>query len=256
MSKSLCLVLTLLCLLAAAPMVALAQQQEPPIFTFVAEWDVPRAQWGDYTAFGEKNARPVQDRLAADGTLMNWGNYATTVHEEKGITHGVWYTAHSVAGIEKALGEFLKLPPNPAVFGARHQDYLLRSLIHRGRATSASSAYLWVSITVVQPGKGQQWREHWEKYSKPTYDELFSNGTISEYTVYVEHVHNHDPAMRYVVYVAPTADGVDKVRAAFAALEQKRSGEENRAIGAAFAEVTVPGTHRDYFARVSTYWHK
>lgn len=256
MSKRICFVLAVVCLLAATPRLSSAQQQEPPVFTFVAEWDVPRAQWADFTAYGEKNARPVLERLSADGTLMNWGSYATIVHEQKGITHGVWYTASSIAGIEKALGEFVKLPPNAAMAGAAHSDYLLRSLIHRGHTTAASSAYLWVSITQVQPGKGEQWRELWEKYVKPTFDELFANGTISEYSIYVEEVHTHDPNLRYVAWVTPRADGVDKVDAAYRALVEKYSKEERRAIGEAFAQATVPGAHRDYFARVSTYWHK
>jgi len=255
MSKRIYLVLAVLLVGLLVPLVATAQQPEPPVYTFVALWNVPRAQWAEFTAFWEKNARPVLDRLQADGTIIGYGSFASVVHTEEGYTHGNFWETTSLAAVERALGELLKLPPNPASLGARHRDRLFRSLIYRARAASGSG-YVWVSATQVKPGKGREARELWEKYSKPTYDELLANGTISLYKLEVEHVHTESPGWRGVVYVAPSADAVDKVRAAFLALEQKRSSEENRAIGDAFAEVTVAGAHWDFFARVTNYAHK
>ncbi len=256
MSRRIYLVLAVLCMALLVPLVATAQQQETPVFTFVALWNVPRAQWAEFTAFAEKNNRPILERLLADGTLVGWGNFNTVVHTEDGYTHGGWFAATSIAGIERALGEFLKLPPNPATLGARHRDHLFRSLIYKARAASPTSGYLWVSTTQVKPGKGREWRELWEKYTKPVLDELQANGTLSSYFVEEEHVHTESPSWRYSGYVAPSADAVDKVWAAIVALGQKRTAEERSAIGDAFAEVTVAGAHRDFFARVSNYAHK
>ena len=256
MSRRIYLVLAVLCMALLVPLVATAQQQETPVFTFVALWNVPRAQWGDFTAFAEKNTRPILDRLLADGTLVGWGNFNTVVHTEDGYTHGAWFAASSIAAIERALGELLKLPPNPAALGARHRDHLFRTLIHRARTVNAANGYLWVSALQVKPGKGQEWRDLWEKYTKATYDELQANGTLASYEVEVEQVHTESPAWRFIVYVAPSADAVDKVRAAMAALGEKRSAEERRTISAAFEEVVVPGAHWDYFAHVQNYAHK
>ena len=71
-----------------------------------------------------------------------------------------------------------------------------------------------------------------------------------------EYVHTADPAWRHVVYVAPSADAIDKLNAAFQAASQKRSAEERRAIGDAFTSILVPGVHTDYFARVVSYASK
>ncbi len=256
MSKRVYLVLGVLLVALLVPFVATAQQPEAQSFTFVALWNVPRAQWAEFTAFWEKNTRPVLDRLLADGTIVGYGNFATVVHTEDGFTHGGWWETTSIAAVERALGELLKLPPNPATIGARHRDHLFRNVSFRARSMQATSGYLWVSVSQVQPGKAREWRELWDKYTKATYDELQANGTISGYWVEVEHVHTQNPGWRYIAYVAPSADAVDKVREAFAALERKRSPEENRAIGAAFADVIVPGSHWDYFARVTNYAHK
>ncbi len=257
MSKRVSLLLAMLALMLLAPLAASAQQQEPPTFTYVSEWAVPRAQWLEYQAAREKNTKPIFEKMLADGTIIGWGMYTTAVHDESGITHGVWYEATSIAALERVLGEFLKLPPSPMQLAAtKHHDYLLRSTLHRSKAASGSNGYLWVSSTQVQPGKGQEWRELWDKYTKPIYDELLADGTILGYWIDVEQVHTDNPNWRYVVYLAPNADAVGKVGAAFEAAGQKRGAEANRGIGRAFADVTVAGVHRDFFARVTHYAQK
>jgi hypothetical protein len=194
------------------------------------------------------------ERLLAEGALVSYGAFTSIVHETGGTTHGVWWEAPSIAGIMRVRDELLQQPPNPAMVAATgHRDYFLRSLIHRSRSVSPTSGYVWVSYNQVQPGKAREWRELWEKYTKPVFDELLANGTFSMYEVQVEQVHTDDPGGRFVVYVAPSADAADKVRAAFAALSQKRGEVETRAIAGAFADVTVPGTHRDFFAQVVIY---
>jgi len=253
--RSALLGLVALCLLAP-PGASAQQAEQPPLYTFVAQWTVPRAQWGEAAAFFEKTTRPVLERLTASGTLAGWGNTDTVVHQEDATTHGTWWTASSLAGIERAREELLKLPPNPAMASAKHRDYLLRSIIYNGKPAGPASGYLSVGSTKVQPGKGQQWREFWEKYTKPTYDELVADGTIAGYSVDVEQVHTDDPGWRFVVFVAPSADAVDKVNAAFQALFRKRGPEENRGIFATQAELTVAGVHRDSFARVPAYARK
>ena len=103
--------------------------------------------------------------------------------------------------------------------------------------------------------KGQEWRELFDKYNKPVYDELLANGTISAYWVEVEQVHTDNPNWRYVGYVAPT-DALNKVGAAFQAAGQKRGPDANQAVGRGFADVSVAGAHRDHFARVISYGQK
>ncbi len=235
-----------------APIGAAQQPQEPPAFIYVAEWGIPRAKWDEFTAYREKTSRPVLERHFASGTIVSWGNFAYIVHDESGITHGSWWTATSIAGIERVRDALVKLAPNPAVAGGKHRDYLLRTLMYRSGAVRPTSGYLWVNATLAQPGKGQEWRDLWEKYTKPTFDELLASGAISSYEVDVEQVHTEDPGWRYIVYIAPSAEGVDKVAGAIAALIQKRTAEENRTITAAFAAVTVPNAHRDSFMRVAT----
>lgn len=256
MSKASRLVLGVLCFALLVPALAQAQQAEPAVYTFVAEWVLPRDKWDQFNADWEKNSKPVLERLSANGTLVGWGTFAAVVHEDGNTTHGTWWAATSIAGIERARTELIK-QVNPTLGTAtKHFDYLLRSLVRGTRATGPASGYLWVSSSMVQPGKGQDWRAHWQKYSKPVYDQLLKDGTITYYALDVEQVHTQASGLRFVVYITPGADGVDKVNAAFQAASQKRSEEERRAIGSAFADMVVAGAHRDFFAWIASYWTK
>lgn len=249
-------VLLLVCLAVTLPQVVAAQQPPPPTgYTFVAEWNVPRDKWAEASAFTDKSMRPLYERLVADGTLVDYGVFETIVHDasENGYTHGVWFSATSFAAIEKARGEALKVPPAPALAAAKHHDYLLRTQVSKYKAGSGSGGYLGVNSSVVKPGKGAAWRALWDKYNKPVYNKLVANGTLTLYAVQTEFVVTADPGTRFVVAVTPNADGVDKVGAAFAAANQKRTQEERDAIGAAFADALVAGANRSYLARVSSY---
>ncbi len=241
--------------------IAAAQQpaappQEPPVYTYVASWGVPRQQWDAFTAYAQQNTRPVLERLAANGAIISWGIFSTYVHEIDGETHGVWWSAPTLAGIERARAELISRPPSPAITAAKHRDYLFRSLVHRSRTTQPTAGVLLVSESLVLPGKGQDWRQLWEKYNRPVLDQLFANGTLTSYELEVEQVHTTDPGMRFVVYTAPSMDAVDKVNAAIAAAGSSRTPEEQRTIGQSFLALIDGKAHRDYMASVSAYMYK
>ncbi len=250
--SSLVVAFLVLCLGLLEPVTVVAQQQEAPVYTFVALWAIPRAQWAEFGTWVEKT-QPVLERLFKDGTLVSWGRFETIVHTEEGYTHGAWWQSSNIAGIERTLIELLKLPPSPALTGARHRDYIYRSLVYRTKGGASGPAYLEVNATQVQPGKGREWRELFDKYTKPTLDELVGNGTISHYELQVEDYHTMNGGWRWSVTLLPNAEAIDKVNAAFRALGDKRSQEERDAIAAAFRDVTVPGAHSDYVARVTKY---
>ncbi len=235
-------------LLLALPVLA----QEAPVYTYLAHWNVPRAQWAEFIEFGEENAFPVLERMLADGTIVAWGSTVAVVHEQGGTTHEVYWAASSIAGIERAREELTKLPWSSVLSGAKHHDHLLQSLIHRGSTTDTTTGSLYVNIAKVRPGRGQAWRAVWEKYFKPTYDELLDNGTILAYEVSIQYVHTEDPRYRYVWYIAPSADAVDKVHEAYTAVFEK----EAPAIFAALSAVAIRSEHRDVFRRVLNYAHK
>jgi len=251
-------ILIVLCLLCLAPLALGAQEGEAPVYSYVAEWSVPRPQWGDFTYAFERVQRPVLEKALADGNLISWGVYTNIVHTPDGMTHGVWFSSATLAGLEKARTELIKQPPNQGMLAATmHRDYLLQSVFHRGKTTGPASGYLSVEGWLVKPGKGQEWRKLWEKNYKPIYDELLDNGTILAYGLDRESVHTEDPGWLYLYTVSPSAEAEDKVPATFRAAAEKWTEEERKALTQAFfLDLTVPEAHRDMWALLSAYAHK
>ncbi len=252
MTRQLPISIIVLLVLVLTPLASTAQQQEQTIYTYMAHWNVPRAQHAEATANVEQNVRPVMERMLADGTIESWGNEVRIIHNENGTTHGTWWAATSIAGLERVLEELAKLPPNSALDNAGHHDHLMQSIIHRGKTTALTSGYLYVAIDKVRPGRGQTWRQLWEKYFKPTYDELLDNGTILSYEVSSQYVHTEDPRWRYVWTVTPSAEAEGEVKAALDAVLEK----DRTAILAALNSVSIRSEHRDVFGRVLNYAHK
>lgn len=101
-------ILISLCLLCLAPLAVAAQEMEAPVYSYIAEWSIPRPQWGDYSYAFERVNRPILEKGLADGTLISWGSYTNIVHTEDGITHGVWFSSAKLAGLEKIRTELIK----------------------------------------------------------------------------------------------------------------------------------------------------
>lgn len=257
MKKGKSIAIVVCALAALLGSVAQAQQQEPTYYTYVAEWAIERTQWGEFVNHFERSSRPVLERMMADGTIVGWGAFESVVHVPGETTHGIWWVSRTIAGIERVRAELIRQDPGPALLSAKlHRDYFLSSELHQAKAGSGSGGYLSVSSYLMQPGKGSQWRQLWDKYRKPVLEELLANGTLLFYGIDSEDVHTTDPGLRFVVTVTPGAEAEDKIAAAFTAANSKRSPEERQAIGAAFADVLQPGTHRDFFARIIAWAHQ
>jgi hypothetical protein len=252
---------SLVCALALVAAVgstpAAGQAAESRIYTSVSEWVVPFDKSAEFEKELVDGGKPVVDRLVAEGVLTGWGCYATVVHQPDLNTHGCWISATSYADIAKAQAELAKIPVAPvwqSVTG--HWDYLLESLAQRGVKTTASSGYLSVHMYTVQPGKGQEWKAMWDKYSRPVLDDLMAKGHVLAYQVDVQWVHTHDPGQRYIAVVTPSAAAEDQVTAAFGAAWEKMSEADRAARRTASEGLVVPGAHRDYFARIIALGHR
>jgi len=253
MVKPMTVLLAALSLPALLPRPACSQQPDQPIYTFVASWAVPRAQWAEFATSWDENFKPVLDRMLADGTIVEWGRSEAVVHNPTGSTHTVWWAAPSLSGTQRALAQLIRLEPSPALLAAtKHEDVLLRSLVYRVRPGTVTAGYLQISYTQVQAGKGQEWRALWEKYSRPVLENLYENGAIAGYGIDVEHVHTGDPGGRFTWILFPNAEALDKAEAAFEAARQKNPMPSP----SPFLEVTVAGAHRDMLERVVHYVRK
>ena len=247
----------------ATPLMA---QDQPAVYTRVAFWNIDRQYWEGYQKNFEEYDQPVFEKLLADGVITEWGSDAEGVHTAEGATHANWFSAKSIANLERALEEVQKgmSKMSPEVrkksetdfAGPKHYDLLFHSDFYRSRPVKLDSGYDMTNIIKVKRGKAGEYRKLWEKYTKPILDQLFNDGTIKTYALFSDYIHTSTPGNQYTWYVVADAAALDKVDAAFAAERNKRTPEEREAVMRAFEEITVEGSHRDDMSRILHYSSK
>jgi hypothetical protein len=228
------------------------------VFTFVAEWQLPRDKMATYATDFEKNTRPILEKLGAAGTLVSWGAYEYLVHTPEGYTHGVWWSATSYAGIETARGELVKnISASTSLTSATgHGDRYLRAIGGKGKSASGTGGFLTVSRYEVKAGSAQDWRQLWDKNNKASWDDAVDKDILNAYAIYVEDVHTEAPGLRLVVTLSPSAEAEDKFGDALAAADGKLSAADQKTAGLQMAAVLEPGKHRDGYAKIIRHWRK
>jgi hypothetical protein len=240
---------------AAAQTAAPAAGPEP--YTMVAQWQVPRAQWATFVADFDKNTRPILEKLSAGGGLISWGAFESIVHTPDGYSHGVWWTGTTYAAMEKARRELVtaSAASTSLANATGHRDFFLRSIVYASKPASGEG-YLTVSSYLLKAGKGQEWKQLWDKNTKPVFDDLLAKGSLTGYSIDVEDVHTDSPMWRMVVTVSPSAEADDQFGAAFDAASAKLTADERRTRALTMDALLEPGAHRDMYARIIRYWHK
>lgn len=80
-------------------------KEKPPMYSYVANWAIPRAQWAEMDKANAESAK-ILDKAIADGTLVGYGDDENLVHTVEGETHDGFWSAMSIAGLLKTLDQF------------------------------------------------------------------------------------------------------------------------------------------------------
>jgi hypothetical protein len=258
MSKRIAGLLAVAVLVLAVP-AALPQMDQPqPVYTYVSEFQVPRAQWAQFAADAENTTNPILERFMADGTIIGWGNYENIVHTPDGMTNGTWWQSTSLAGITRVLDELRKTGPRPGqIASTKHEDFLLRSIYHHASSVSAPGAgYLRGNCTLTQPGKADDFVATIRKHLGPTFEDQFKKGVATYYGMDEQYVQTGPGSMRCTVVAFSSADNMNKWAEAIAATFAKMSPEERKGFFDAIGDSVIPDSRRDMLARITRSAHK
>ncbi len=220
---------------------------KPPVYLYIAEWSVPRAQWGDMVKADEQD-KPVLDKLIADGTLVGYGAYTNLLHREGGPTHGTWMTATSEGKILKALEAIYAQPglvTAPVQAASKHSDLLMVSDVYNSKSGSTTSGYLTYSRWETKPGSGRSFHELAKKTLAPVLEKLLAEGTITSYGLLNEDYHSEKMGVFYDYFTVPDAASLDK---ASQALDEMLASTP--ALGDAMRSMTDSDGHRDFLTRL------
>jgi hypothetical protein len=245
--------LTLLALVMVSSPIALSQMGpgQPIVYTYVSQFQVPRASWAEYTENTEKSFVPVGEKMVADGTILGYSTFESIVHTPDGYTHGAAWTSTSIAGLLKVLDELRKGGPQPGqVAATRHEDYLMQTSMYR--EGSGKPAYLRVICSNAKADKPSDYAAALKKYLVPMFDEQIKQGAATYYGLDEQYVNVMAPSTRCLVINYPSAEGIDKWAAAVNATLGKMSPADRNA----FNSTTVADSRRDIMARITHSGHK
>jgi hypothetical protein len=245
-------------LLFTAPGVLSQMDQAQPVYTYVSEFQIPRANWAQYSEDTEKAVNPIFERLMADGTIVGWGNFENIVHTPDGMTHGAWWQATTLTGITRVLDEIRKAGPRPGQIAAtKHQDFLMHSVYSRASTVSGGgTGYLRVNCTLTQPGKADDFVATLKKYLVPTFEDQFKKGVATSYGMDEQYVQTGPGSLRCTVVTFPNAEAMNKWADAIAATFAKMSPDERKGWQDGIAGSVLPDSRRDLLARITHSAHK
>ncbi|MBV8851944.1 MAG: hypothetical protein JOY91_01025 [Sinobacteraceae bacterium] len=244
---ALCITATMLLIPALASAQSNEVKEKPPLYTYVANWAIPRAKW---TEMAKDTAPTVKilDHDIANGTLVAYGNDESLLHTPDGATHSGWWCAMSMAAVLNTLDEFYKSgsSTNAVLASAtRHWDDLYVSRSYGWHPGSVKGGYVHGSVYKLKADAPNDAIEILSKsFITPMFEKLLGDGTVQAYQIAEQASHAADPGLFYVFYVTPKAEGLDKVNAA---LGEAIKG--NALAGPAFGSMVDFSQHRDELAR-------
>lgn len=224
----------------------MAAKGKAPVYTYVSQWEVPRAQWGDMVKLDEQD-RPLLDKLVADGTLIGYGAYTNLIHQEGQPTHGSWFTANSEGNLMKALEAIYAQPGSvsaPVQGASKHWDQILTGDIYNSKP-GTSGGYLTWSRWENKPGDARNYIELSKSAFVPILDKLLAEGSITSYGVLREDFHQQKVGTIYEYMTVPDAASLDKVKKAF-----DDAFSNDLAIGEAMQALAERERHQDFLTRL------
>ena len=222
---------------------------KPALYTYVADWNIPRDKWADM----EKSYAPTQklmDKAIADGTIVGYGNDRTLVHQGDGITHDDWWSAMSLAGVLNVLDQLEKSAGSGTSVldsATNHFDNVYESRYYNWHPGAIKDGYTYEASYRLKPDAPDDAVSTLSKQLiVPLLEKLFADGTLREYEIDTQAIHTEAPGMFSIVYIAATADGLDKVNAAL-----DEAIKSNPLGGVAFGSMIDISAHHDELVRTN-----
>jgi hypothetical protein len=219
-------------------------KEKPPMYSYVGFWAIPRAQWGAMAKSDEAD-RAVLDKALASGTIVAYGNDENLVHTVDGETHDGWWSSMSMAGLLNVLNTFYTngSSTSPVLTSAtKHWDQIFVSRYYNWHSGSWKGAY---SEGGVYQLKRHAPDDAIDILSKnilvPFFEKQLADGNIHEYEIDTEAVHTQAPGMFLIVYLASSAEAVDKIHA-----DLREYIKSNPPAAPAFDSMVDWKEHRDF----------
>jgi hypothetical protein len=192
-------------------------KEKPPMYSYIANWQIPRTQWGEMekSVAGDK---AVLDKALADGTIVGYGNDENLVHQPDGETHDDWWSSMSLAGLIKVLDQLSASGSTGSTVlttATKHWDDIMESRYYNWRPGSWKTGYTRVaSYKLKEDAPDEAIDLLSQNLVAPLLEKMLADGVIHEYEIDTQAIHSMAPGTFWVVYIASSPEGLDKVDAA------------------------------------------
>jgi hypothetical protein len=238
--------LTLMTLGTASAFAQDEVKEKPPMYSYVANWNIPRAQWPNVDKDNGPNQK-LLEKMLADGTIVGYGNDVNEVHQPDGMTHDNWWSGMSMASVLNVLDKVATsgAPASSVIASAtKHSDAIFVSHYYNWRPGSYKGAYTRVSYYKL---KADAPADAIESLSKnliaPLLEKLVADGSLIEYEIDTEAIHTEAPGAFWIDVIATHAEGLDKLNMAL-----RDAAKANPLGGPALDSMVDMSAHRDELA--------
>ena len=195
---------------------AMEVKEKAPMYSYIANWEVPRDKFKDIESqLGRNNA--LMAKQLSDGGIVGFGSDTTLIHQDNESTHDVWWSSMSWGGLMKTL-EAIKAAGTadaPVFASSKHNDRVYVSRFYNWRPGSFTNGYTRVATWKLKPGAPDGAVSQVAKsFAVPMFERLLADGSIYEYEIDEEAVHTGDPATFMIIFVGNGPEGLDKGSAA------------------------------------------
>jgi len=230
MKKHAKFMLTSVCALLLAglwPTPARAQQkvevkEKPPMYSYVADWEVSRDKWKEIESQTSKNSAQIE-KFLSDGTLIAYGSDVNLVHQEGHATHDSWWSSMSWAGMMKVLqaNKASGSADAPVFATGKHHDEVYAARYYNWRSGSFTNGYTHVGSWKLKADAPNDAIDQLAKnFYVPLFEKLLADGSIYEYEIDEMAIHTEDPSGFVIVFIANGPEGLDKWNAAITDAEK------------------------------------
>lgn len=224
-------------------------KEKPPMYSYVANWAIPRAQWGEMQKSMAADEALMKKNLES-GTIIGYGNDTTLVHQPDSETHDDWWSSMSMAGLLNVLDQSYKAGVATSTVlstATKHWDSIYASRYYNWQPGTWKDVYTHVGVYKLKATAPDDAMDTLSKsLIVPLLEKLLADGTIHEYELDSEAIHTHAPDTFLIVYIAANAEALDKVNAAV-----RDAMKSNPLGGPAFDSLTDYTGHRDELLRTS-----
>ena len=191
---------------SGSPATPVEVKEKPPMYSYIAVWNIPRAQWG---AMEKQSAaaRKILNQAMSDGTIVAYGFDENPLHD-------TFWLAMSRAGLQRMLEQYHQAGFNASsapAGGTAPPVSILVSRYYNWQAGTWENAYVHVGIYKLKPEAPPDAVDTLSKnFFAPPLAKMLAEGSIFEWETDTYADPKDSPGTFLIAYLSATAEGLEK----------------------------------------------